>query len=303
MRYLKPALTSEQQADRLIGRGLVVNDKRLLVQRLQTVNYYRLSGYWYSFKNIDSITGNESFQKGTTFEAVWQRYVFDRELKLLVMDALETIEVAVLRTQMVEQFALLHGAFGYIQTSNFQPAISSERHAKLLDELAYTVSKSREEFVSRFKNKYINEQHLPLWMAAELMTFGQLLTFYNGLNLVEKQNLAKRYDVFAPVFDSWLLSLNFIRNVCAHHQRLWNRLIPLQPLIPYARHRPDWHSPYTPNSNRIFVILCILQDMMKHIEPRNMWKYRLQTLLNTYPDIPHREMGFPDSWQNSKLWQ
>lgn len=140
-------------------------------------------------------------------------------------------------------------------------------------------------------------------MAAELMTFGQLLTIYNGLNLVEKQTLARKYEVFAPVFDSWLLTLNFIRNVCAHHQRLWNRLIPLQPLIPYRRHRPDWHTPYIPKSNRVFVVLCILQDMLRRIEPDNTWKVRLQALLHEYPDVPQRDMGFPDAWEKGELWR
>lgn len=155
MRYLKPALSFEQQAERLIGRGLIVRDKYLLVERLQSVNYYRLSGYWYPFKINDPADGAEKFQQGTTFEMIWRRYVFDRRLKLLVMEALEAMEVAVLRTQMVEQFTLLHGAFGYINPSHFHATLRPERHSKLLDELATTISKSREEFVGRFKKNML----------------------------------------------------------------------------------------------------------------------------------------------------
>ena len=89
VKYTKEPLTFEQQADRLIRRGMQ-GDRELIVARLASVNYYRLSGYCYPFRNLD-----DTFRPGTTFAAVWQRYVFDRRLRLLVMDAIERIEVAV----------------------------------------------------------------------------------------------------------------------------------------------------------------------------------------------------------------
>ena len=114
MNYTKPALSFEQQAQRLIDRGLIAPDKTILVTHLKAVNYYRLSAYWYPFKRIDSGSGNERFVPNTTFEMIWRRYTFDRELRLLVMDAVEHVEVAILRTRMVEQFTQLHGPFGIL---------------------------------------------------------------------------------------------------------------------------------------------------------------------------------------------
>ena len=102
MKYTKPALSFEQQAQRLLDRGLITPDKGTLVQHLRVVNYYRLSAYWYPFKCIDPATGNEQFTPDTTFEMIWRRYTFDSHLRLLVMDAIEYVEVAFLRTRMVE---------------------------------------------------------------------------------------------------------------------------------------------------------------------------------------------------------
>ncbi len=82
MRYDKPPLSFEEQADHLIQRGLVV-DKSLFVDRLKNVNYYRLSGYLYPYRQAD-----DTFKPGTTFERVWRHYTFDRRLRLIVMDAI-----------------------------------------------------------------------------------------------------------------------------------------------------------------------------------------------------------------------
>ena len=95
VRYTKPALSFEQQAQRLIDRGLIVQDKAALVECLRAVNYYRLSAYWYPFKQ-DTPTG-ERFASDTTFEMIWRRYTLDRELRLLAMDAIEHIEIAIVK--------------------------------------------------------------------------------------------------------------------------------------------------------------------------------------------------------------
>ena len=84
MRYIKPALSFEQQAQRLIDRGLIVKDKSDLIKHLSGVNYYRLSAYWYPYKQIDTKTGEEYFLPNTDFEKIWRRYVFDRKLRLLI---------------------------------------------------------------------------------------------------------------------------------------------------------------------------------------------------------------------------
>ncbi len=303
MKYTKPALSFDQQAQRLLERGLVVEDKDILTARLKTVNYYRLSAYWYPFKRVDAMTGEERFAPGTRFDTIWMRYSFDRELRLLVMDAIERIEVAILRTQMVEQFARLHGPFGYADIKNFSPKFSPQDHLRLMYELNDAVQRSSEDFVGRFRRKYTGESRLPLWMVVEVMTFGQLFTFFRNLNRTEQQSISKNFDLYPPVMISWLHSLNFIRNVCAHHARLWNRELSIRPLIPDQRHHAEWHTPFTPDNRRTFTILMLANYLLGKIDSENQWQDRFLSLLSLYPEIPLNWMGVPKNWQESPLWK
>lgn len=303
MKYTKPALSFEQQAQRLIDRGLMVREKNELVRHLSGVNYYRLSAYWYPFKQIDPANGEERFAPNTTFETIWRRYTFDRQLRLLIMDAVERVEVAVLRTRMVEQFTLLHGPFGYCDLKNFSPKLDQADYKRLLTEIDDSVNRSKEEFISRFQMKYTSETHLPLWMVAEVVTFGHLFTFYRSLNRVEQQSLSSVFNLYPPVLGSWLHSLNFIRNACAHHSRLWNRILPIRPQLPDQRNRPEWYSPVQFDNTHIFAVLTLLRYLLHFINPQSGWQVQLENLLVEYPEIPQSWMGFPPNWQDSPIWK
>jgi abortive infection bacteriophage resistance protein len=76
LRYQKPSLSFEQQADLLISRGLIA-DRSFLVETLKRVSYYRLSGYLYPFR-----IEKDTFEPNTTFEKIWKIYRFDRKLRL-----------------------------------------------------------------------------------------------------------------------------------------------------------------------------------------------------------------------------
>ena len=299
MKYAKPSLSFEQQAQRLLDRGLIAPDKEILIQQLSVANYYRLSAYWYPFKRIDSM-GNECFVSGITFETIWQRYFFDRHLRLLIMDAIEHIEIAVFRTRMVERFTLKHGPFGYCKPANFNPELN---HNRLMDEIDSAVGRSKEEFVQRFRRKYTSESHLPLWMVAEVMTFGQLFTFFSFLHYEEKKQLSQDFNLYPPVFQSWLHTLLFTRNACAHHARLWNRILPIRPKLPHYRHHPNWHFPVTIDNQRVFSVLTILKYLLAYIAPQAGWNEKMLVLLSEYDNIPLEQMGFPEKWWESPLWQ
>ena len=165
------------------------------------------------------------------------------------------------------------------------------------------MDRSSEEFVSRFRGKYTSEVHLPMWMVTEVMSFGQLYTIFKNLQRNEQQYLSQHFGLFPPVMESWLHCLNFIRNVCAHHSRLWNREIPIRPMLPDERHCPEWHRPVSFRNDRAFAVLTLINYLLARIDPQNDWHYRLVKLLAEYPEVPKRSMGFPDKWQDSPLWK
>lgn len=297
MRYLKPPLSFSDQAQRLVQQGLVVSDLNQLIERLSTVSYYRLSAYWHPFKQAD-----DRFLPGTTFETVWRRYTFDRHLRLVTMDAVERIEVAILRTRLVEQFTLLYGPFGYRALHNFHPNVRPNTHNRLLQECDEGFRRSNEIFVQHFRTKYTSEPYPPLWMLAEVMTYGQLFTMYRQLRNQDQKAIARSIGLQAPVLESWLHTLNYIRNAVAHHTRLWNRQIPIRPRMPDQRHRPEFYTPLPIANDRMFGVLSLLRYMLSQVAPQSQWTQRLISLLDDYPDIPRLSMGFPEDWRDYSLW-
>jgi abortive infection bacteriophage resistance protein len=297
MRYQKPPLSFEAQADLLLGRGLE-GDRDLVIERLRAVNYYRLSAYWYTYRDPNSSANR--LISGTTMHDVWRRYTFDRQLRLMVMDAVERVEIA-LRTQIVNRHALKYGPFGYVDPVAL-PGLKKVEHDRLLRKVRTEAGNSREDFVRHYRDKYEDERDLPLWMACELMTFGGMLALFVGVRTRMKKDIARHYGVTVPILGSWLKTLNQVRNICAHHARLWNRVFGVKAVIPEIDTHPDWHKPIAITGERMFGVLTVLYYLLKQVAPQSAWKARFKRLLADYPDVPIRFMGFPENWEESLIW-
>lgn len=298
MKYTKPPLTFEKQADLLLERGME-GDRRQIIERLSVVNYYRLSGYWHPFRESADC---DAFKPGTCFENIWRRYTFDRRLRLIVMDAVERIEVAV-RTQLAYHHSHLDGnPFSFVENPSHLPELTSEDRARFLEDLKRDAQNSKETFAEHFRKKYgDSHSYMPVWMSCEVMTFGGMLTFYRGSSVEIQKKISYFFSVTEEVFNSWLLTLNVIRNICAHHGRLWNRELGVKPKIP--RKDPRWHQPVEVTNHRIFSVLSICKFCLDKIAPQSQWPTRLKQMLSDYPEIPLGNMGFPTEWQNSPIWK
>lgn len=297
MIYAKPPLTLDEQADLLLHRGMA-GDRSVLVERLRTVNYYRLSGYWYPFRQLPG----DSFRPGTTFDAVWDRYVLDRKLRLVVMDAIERIEVAV-RTLLAYHHAhRSQSPFAYADDPAALPGLPPDQRQRFLDSLREETRSSSETFVKHFRTKYgTDHSFMPIWMATEIMTFGCLLTFYRGATSDVRRAVAAELGIHDTVLESWLLTFNTARNICAHHARLWNRQLGIKPKIP--ERNPEWHHPVEVPNERIFGILTISRYCLARLAPEDHWPDRLRALLAEHPQVPGRSMGFPPNWQTCPIWK
>lgn len=295
MNYSKKALSYEEQAQQLIDRGLVT-DLKTLVDVLKNISYYRLSGYWFPFRNYPS----ESFKQKTSLDIVLNRYFFDRHLRLLILDGIERIEIAI-RTDITYHLAHNTGAFGYTDILTF-PKLRKEQFRILQDEFRKEYSRSKETFASHFQSKY-GDSHdaLPIWMVTELISFGTLFTMLRGIHYKYSKAIAHKYELSEPVLTSWMGSLNTIRNICAHHSRLWNRELGYKPMLP--NRNKDWIFPVQISSNKVFVILCMIKYLLNFIAPNSSWKKRFEDLLFRYPDIPIREMGIPENWKEIPFWK
>lgn len=299
MRYDKPPLAFAQQAKQLIDRGIIA-DHEQLTAILSNINYYRLSTYWYPFRNTDN-----TFKPNTSIEKILRRYTFDRQLRLIVMDAIERVEIAV-KTKMTEIFTNeFNDGFAYLNREYLRHNGSDTEYEKLVENIRDYTGKSHEEFVMHFRKKYSEHKDLPLWMAIEIMTFGNMLIFYQELQKHIQVKIAAHFKIPGKVLHSWLRSLNYIRNICAHHGRLRDRELAIKPFIPEKRIQSGWHEPVNikEKEHRIFSILSILCYSLKIVAPTSKWKSRLLLLLNEYNELPLEPMGFPVNWKISPIWQ
>ncbi len=282
MKFTKSAKSYEDQILLLKKRGLIVEDEKNALHVLMNVNYYRLSAYFIPFQIKKDI-----FIEGTTFDDVFRLYKFDRNLRLLFLDIIELIEISI-RTKVAYYLASTYGAFGY---TNINIYIHNDLALKWMKRLEETVDKSREVFVKEYFKKHKNEKYLPIWKAIETMSFGDLSILYKLLKSSDKQKIARNnYTIDKAILTSWLHALVYIRNLCAHHSRLWNRLLSITGMKPKKEEK--WKHI---NNQKIFSIIM----MCKHLCPDNnfwiKWLNKLKVLIEKYkPEID--SMGFPEKW-------
>lgn len=303
--YNKQPLFYEDQLDLMIQRGIVVNARQAALDGLSTISYYRLSAYWYLFRTRDE-TGErlEKLYIPVGIDEIFSLYEFDRKLRSLIMDAVERVEVAV-RTRMTYEVSHSLGIFSHYQDRFFNSWFDHDRWVKDIDR---EVCRSKDKFVKHYKSKYHGFPRLPIWMLTEVMTLGSLSLFYKGLRAkvsdtsFEKRNIAKQFMVHPKELGDWLHTLTYIRNVCAHHGRLWNRELSI-----HSNFRKDdhWLPPITPRNDRIFYVLLMLRHLLRSIGWGEQWQQEVSHLIE--PIARERRyraaMGIPEDWKEHPVWK
>lgn len=298
--YTKKPLTFEAQLTQLKNRGLMVNDTRAALGILTHISYYRLSAYWHPYRTRDAkgiITDN--FVPNASFESVLARYEFDRKLRSLVLDAIERIEIS-LRTQITYHLAHKYGAYGHTVSTNFHPQF---KHQAWLDELEKKEAvRSREEFICHFSATYQGFPRLPVWMATEVMSFGLLSKLFKGLQLDDQRAIAQIYSIHHKTLADWLHVLTYIRNICAHHARLWNRNLAIRPSLKGLD--KNWLPPQIPHNNKLFIVILIISQLLKISNNDVDWRKNMEELISTAAIDPslYKGMGFLNNWKNHILW-
>jgi abortive infection bacteriophage resistance protein len=296
MKYSKPPLTFEQQTKLLLSRGLIA-EYQDLNNFLQQVNYYRFSGYLYPFRQ----KGSDSFQDGTSLEEVTAIYNFDSALRRFTFSIIEKIDISILRTQLVEQFTTQFGAFCYTQRNNF-PKLNKNNHDKVMKNITKSVEKSHEHFVRRFHNKYFGEEYLPFWIISEVVSMSQLSIIFHHCPDSVVVPIAKNFNLHSKNLKNWLHVLTVIRNIVAHHSRLWNLGLQIRPMLPSKKYHPEFYIPYIINNSSYFSVYAIMRYLIKKIDPFNTFHQDFISLLGQYPYIDVTKMGFPTNWEASSLF-
>ena len=298
MKFTKPATSIDDQIALLRRRGMVIEDEASARHYLKHISYYRLRAYWLPFE-VPAGDGDHAFREGTKFEDVLSLYVFDRQLRLLVMDAVERVEVA-LRGQWAYHMAMTHGPHGYLEQHLYT---RTDRHAKAVARLTEEFRISKDAFAQHYRRKYKTPPLPPVWMAAEMFSFGQLSKWiYNLQRRSDRQAIAKPFGLDEKALSSFAHHMTNVRNICAHHGRLWNKRFtvtmaePMSPAkLPVAMRGA--------NGRQLHNTLVMLDYLLSIIAPDTEWRARLVALIDGCPLAEPSSMGFPEGWQERAAWR
>lgn len=297
MNYSKPSLSIGQQIERLKQRGLVFNDEQKAAHYLSNISYYRLRAYTYPFQ--DNSNPNHTFVKKVSFDNIIALYVFDRRLRLLVFNAIEKIEIA-LRTKIIYEFSLKNGSHWHENANMYR---NTYHFNKNINSLYVEVDRSSETFIEHYKNTYSSPAYPPAWMSLEVISLGLLSKLYSNLKKgKEKKKVAGEFGLPNPlILESWIHAFASLRNICAHHSRLWNRRFTIVPKIPYNT-KYSYINNRNIYDNKLYVQLCNINYIFKIISPKSNFVTDLKALLKTCSLVDSKEMGFPKDWETEPIW-
>lgn len=314
-RPVKPYRSLEEHLDKLEHRGMEL-DRDFAAQWLNSVGYYRLSGYWYPFRELGACQRKDTFCPGTTFADVVALYEFDRKLRTLVHDGVERVEV-LLRTQLNEATGAL-GPLAYRDATNFRPTFNHTAWLKTADGRVNRARRSNDAV--KHHDRYYGGQ-LPVWVVSDVLDISDVSRLYEGLPALMQWEIAERLGVHVDLtvlskgqqtkakkshpLVRWFEQIAIVRNTSAHHSRLWNRSF--APVGTAAlRTIPALASLPEEQSERIYGALCVMGLLLDTASPGTTWRTKVHDLVETsFIPIHDRhvvEMGFPGTWCGDPFW-
>lgn len=260
--YDQPQISVAEQIELLKSEKLTFSDENKAQHILENISLFRMKSYLVSLRKPHS----RQFKEGTSFEDAYSLYKFDSALRKMICSELEKIEVSI-RTQLSLIMSDEAGIYWFENPANFR---NVSRPATLL--------------------------------TFEISSFGSLSIMYKWLKAGHaRRKMARFYGLSDTVMESWLHSIVYLRNICAHHNRLWNRRLSINALVPRNTYLPFINIPQ--DTKKVYYILSIILYLLQAVNPQNTFAARFKSLLAEYPKVDTVAMGFPGDWENETLWQ
>ena len=276
------ALSVERQIENLKTLGLSISNVDVAKELLNNISYYRLiKAYSLEFKKKNSI-----YFTGTKFETIVDLYYFNSELCQIMYTMVEEIEI-LLRCRIGNYFSLKYGVLGYEDSKNFENIYYYDQFKK---DIVFELERNdKSPIVKNFKNNYVNGK-LPFYALIELFSFGTLSKFYKNMLSKDKKEIAKTFGAPYTYLESWIESIAFVRNTCAHYGRLYNEKIPKKPML-YKDDKEDG------DNDKLFIIVRCMSRIVKHDNDWVGFKAKLDSLFKKYKNVKISSIGFPDKWK------
>lgn len=296
-----------EQMTILKNKGMVFNDEQVATSFLARVSYFRLKYYWTDM--IDITTGHFVFD--SNFDTIIERYEFDKRLRNILFGAIEVLEVG-LRTKFITTLSLAtNTGLWYLDGSHFD---NQQFHTNLVLDMKYEFDRNTDPFVRQYISNHPNWDKSTLdgdnpdaWMIFETATFGTLSKMYKNLRNQSplKSRIANEFGLYsARDLSSWLEAISVMRNVIAHHSRMWYKIFSKKPTN-IRNHRDAWmQADMTEHQRkRAFGVISCLLYLCNAIKPNNTIKQEIKDLFAANPNIPVFMIGFTNGWDNTPLWR
>ncbi len=307
MKYNKPALSNPDLLARWQAKGLVVASTADAERALNFIGYFRLRGY--ALPLMTQTPAGRQFKAGTSFDDILARYELDRDLRRITLGQLERIEVAV-RTVVSNQMSLQYGPFWYLnhpaQVLGHAPGYRGKPEpfplGRFLGEVERETQRSKDPFAQHYFNTYTEPLLPPSWLMAECLSFGKWSTLYKHLQKADtahpnpKKVVAKAFGLSAPLVESWLHALTVLRNICAHHGRVWNRHFTVTPAV-YTQAQPHFAQ-----QQSYYCLAVVMRLFSRAVDTHDEWPVRLMDLFKAHPTIAPTDLGFPSGWEADPIW-
>ena len=302
--FCKTPLDNSALIAKLLSKGLLFDDHARVERYIKSIGYYRLVGYGLPFEQYtDDNKRLGLYRDDIEFDRLLNAYIVDRKLRMLLLSAIERIEVAVRNTINHSMACKYQSAHWFVDSSLFKESVRF-KHADFLREIHRSSGKSadagsereslREVFIHHYYNEYDTPEYPPAWMVAEILSLGSWSKVYEHLSVSKDRKIISReYDLAPATLQSWLHSLTFLRNVCAHHGRLFGRKLPLPP-------NKAKNLPIT-GDNYLYSFVCVVWYLLKTISPNSSWLDQFHDeLMALSTDIKY--FGFEDNWLEQDFW-
>lgn len=310
---IKKPLTIQEQIDKLQSRGLIIDgsdDYQEIETWLKHVGYYRLSGYWwvYELKYPEKSPRDHLFKDGTTWKKIKHTYIFDQKFRKHMFTAIEKIEVS-LKSLWAQYLSITYDtSHPHEQQRLFNDEVfQSKRFSHCAyDSLVASYKTSKEPYAIHYRNKYPELKTPPIWVTTLLITLGDFSNWLKFLkHAKDRKGMLKDFPYSPKEIISILGHLRWVRNVCAHNGRLWNKRSPILFEAPQSKINELVFSKNDTNKldSKIYNTILVMSDILQVIDPKYPFTYFIKDMLSKNKYIDPTHMGFPNNWLELDYWK
>lgn len=302
---IKEPLTIKEQVKRLASRGLKIDDVEELETWLKNVGYYRLSGYWwvYEDKYPNVSPRNHKFKPDISWKKIKHTYIFDQKFRNTMFTAIEKIEVA------------LKSLWAQHLSTRYNTSHPHERKDLFKDEIYYNkppyttlinnYKDSKEPYAIHYRTKYPELKTPPIWVVTLILTLGDFSNWLKATPSKDCKAIVKDFPYSPKEIISILSHLRWVRNVCAHNGRLWNKRTPFVFEAPNSAKARLIFSKKDPAKldSKIYNTIIVMSDILKVIDPNYPFTYFIKDMIQKNKHIDAKHMGFPSNWLELDEWK